>query len=117
MIGGKGGNDQLFGESGDDMIWGDAGDDLLYGGLGNDTLTGDNRSGGQGIDTFVLAAGAGTDMIMDFEVGTDLIGLAGGLSFGELTLSTEGVLFGEEVLATLNGVDATTLTEVNFTTV
>ena len=116
-IGGKGGNDQLFGESGDDMIWGDDGDDLLYGGLGNDTLTGDDSSGGQGVDTFVLASGTGSDMIMDFEIGTDFIGLAGGLSFGELTLSANEILFGEEVLATLKGVDATTLTEVNFTTV
>ncbi|MGB3790010.1 MAG: calcium-binding protein [Phormidesmis sp.] len=116
-IGGKGGNDQLFGESGDDMIWGDAGDDLLYGGLGNDILTGDDSSGGQGADTFVLAAGAGTDTIMDFEIGTDLIGLAGGLSFGQLTLADDQILFGEELLASLNGVSAIALTEADFTAV
>ncbi|MEL6471776.1 MAG: calcium-binding protein [Cyanobacteria bacterium J06623_4] len=116
-IGGKGGNDQLFGGEGDDQIWGDDGDDLIFGGLGNDTLTGDNFSDGQGTDTFVLAAGEGTDTIVDFEVGTDLIGLAGGLSFGQLTLMEDKVLFGEEVLAMLNGVSTGTLTEVDFVAV
>ncbi|MEL7494659.1 MAG: alkaline phosphatase, partial [Cyanobacteria bacterium J06554_11] len=116
-IGGKGGNDTLVGGEDDDLIWGDDGDDLIFGGLGNDTLTGDNFSGGQGTDTFVLAAGEGTDTIVDFEVGTDLIGLAGGLSFGQLTLMEDKVLFGEEVLAMLNGVSTGTLTEVDFVAV
>ena len=34
---------------------------------GNDTLTGDVVSGGQGVDTFVLAVGEGTDTILDFD--------------------------------------------------
>ncbi|MEL7504429.1 MAG: choice-of-anchor I family protein [Cyanobacteria bacterium J06554_6] len=116
-IGGKGGNDLLFGDEGDDQIWGDDGDDLLFGGLGNDTLTGDNFSGGQGIDTFVLAVGEGTDTIVDFEVGTDLIGLIGGLTFGQLTLEANEIRFGDEVLATLNGVSTATLTNTDFTAV
>ncbi|MGB3295252.1 MAG: calcium-binding protein [Phormidesmis sp.] len=116
-IGGKGGNDQLFGGEGDDLIWGDDGDDFLRGGLGNDTLTGDDFSGGQGADTFVLAAGEGTDTIVDFEIGIDLIGLAGGLTFGQLTLVADEILFGEEVLASLNGVSATALTSIDFTAV
>ncbi|MEO0887157.1 MAG: glycerophosphodiester phosphodiesterase, partial [Cyanobacteria bacterium J06648_10] len=116
-IGGKGGNDRLFGDAGDDQIWGDDGDDLIYGGLGNDTLTGDDFSGGQGADTFVLAAGEGTDTIVDFEVGTDLIGLAGGLTFGQLTLADSEIRLGEEVLASLNGVETSTLTDANFTAV
>ena len=115
-IGGKGGNDQLFGEEGDDTLYGDAGDDLLFGGLGNDKLFGDDNAS-SGADTFVLAAGEGTDMIMDFETGKDLIGLAGGLSFGQLTLVANEIRFGEEVLATLKGVEADTLTSVNFTLV
>ncbi|MGD1949035.1 MAG: CAP domain-containing protein [Leptolyngbyaceae cyanobacterium] len=120
-IGGKGGNDQLFGDQGDDTIWGDDGDDLLYGGLGNDVLTGDNFSGGSGADKFVLAAGAGTDTITDFETGTDLIGLAIGLAFDDLslgqhddvaTISADG-----EVLAQLNTVVATGLTREMFVVV
>ncbi|MEO1123799.1 MAG: esterase-like activity of phytase family protein [Cyanobacteria bacterium J06639_16] len=107
-IGGKAGNDRLFGEAGNDAIWGDDGDDLLWGGLGNDVLTGDDFSGGQGSDTFVLAAGEGTDTIVDFEVGTDFIGLAGGLSFGQLDISQlDGntlIGFGDETLAVLNTV-------------
>lgn len=114
-IGGKGGNDTLFGESGDDLIWGDDGDDILRGGLGNDTLTGDDFSGGSGSDTFVLAIGEGTDTIVDFEVGTDFIGLADGLSFASLTFSGNNILVGEATLAELN-VDAASLTESSFVT-
>ncbi|MEM6435478.1 MAG: alkaline phosphatase [Cyanobacteria bacterium P01_D01_bin.115] len=113
-IGGKGGNDILLGEAGDDTIWGDDGDDLLRGGLGNDTLTGDDRSGGAGSDTFVLAVGEGTDTITDFEVGTDFIGLADGLTFGALSFSGDTINAGDETLAVLIGIDTTTLTEASF---
>ncbi|MEO1400135.1 MAG: glycerophosphodiester phosphodiesterase family protein [Cyanobacteria bacterium J06635_1] len=117
-IGGKGGNDTLLGGDGDDQLWGDDGDDLLRGGLGNDTLTGDDFSGGSGSDTFVLAAGEGTDIIIDFEVGIDFIGLADGLSFGATSLSGNSISFGDEVLATFeNGVIASDLDEASFVTV
>ena len=120
-IGGKGGNDALFGEEGDDNIWGDDGDDLLRGGLGNDTLTGDDFSGGQGADTFVLAAGEGTDTIADFEVGIDVIGLAEGLSFEQLTLETQGqntlINFGDETLAIIEKVDVASLNSSDFSLV
>ncbi|MEM8504731.1 MAG: phytase [Cyanobacteria bacterium P01_D01_bin.1] len=116
-IGGKSGNDRLFGDSGNDQVWGDDGDDLIYGGLGNDILTGDNFSGGQGIDTFMLATGEGTDTIVDFETGTDLIGLLGGLSFGQLTFAGSEIRVGEEVLATLNNVMTADLTAASFTVI
>ena len=116
-IGGKSGDDRLFGDAGDDQIWGDDGDDLIYGGLGNDTLIGDNFSGGQGIDTFVLAVGEGTDTIVDFEVGTDLIGLSNGLSFGQLSFAGSEIRVGEEVLATLNNVVTADLTAASFTVI
>ena len=103
-IGGKGGNDTLLGDEGDDQIWGDDGDDLLRGGLGNDTLTGDDNSGGAGADTFVLAAGEGTDTITDFEVGTDFIGLADGLTADQLSFSGNAIQLGDETLAVLTGV-------------
>jgi glycerophosphoryl diester phosphodiesterase len=107
-IGGKGGNDILLGEAGDDRIWGDDGDDIIRGGLGKDTLTGDDSSGGQGRDTFILAVGEGKDLITDFKVGTDLIGLAGGLSFGSVSITTKGantlISAGSEMLAELTGV-------------
>ncbi|MEA5466591.1 glycerophosphodiester phosphodiesterase family protein [Leptothoe sp. PORK10 BA2] len=116
-IGGKGGNDLLFGDEGNDQIWGDDGDDLLHGGIGNDTLTGDNVSGGQGRDTFALAVGHGTDLITDFEVGTDAIGLLGELSFGAITQTVQGndllLNTGGETLAVLQSV-TTTLDETSF---
>ncbi|MDY7014068.1 MAG: hypothetical protein SVX43_10825, partial [Cyanobacteriota bacterium] len=120
-IGGKGGNDRLFGGDGDDQIWGDDGDDFLRGGLGNDTLTGDDFSGGQGSDTFVLAVGEGTDTIVDFEVGEDFIGLADGLTFGQLSVSQQGtdtaIAFGAETLVIVENAIAIHLTEAHFTLV
>jgi hypothetical protein len=116
-IGGKGGNDELHGDQGDDQIWGDDGDDILRGGLGNDTLTGDDFSGGSGRDTFVLAAGEGTDTIVDFHNGEDFIGLAGGLEFGQLSINQQGnntlIAFETETLAVLNGV-TNPLTSADF---
>ncbi|MGB3535662.1 MAG: SGNH/GDSL hydrolase family protein, partial [Microcoleaceae cyanobacterium] len=107
-IGGKAGDDELFGDDGDDQIWGDDGDDLIRGGLGSDVLIGDDFSGGAGADTFVLAAGEGTDTIIDFEVGVDLIGLADGLTVEDLTVtassSSTTIAFGDETLAVLEGV-------------
>jgi Ca2+-binding RTX toxin-like protein len=104
-VAGELGDDRIFGEDGDDVlrgdlnsrdpggtvggddqIYGDAGDDLIRGGLGNDILVGDDFSGGGGSDTFVLAAGEGTDTILDFELGVDFIGLADDLSFGQIAI-------------------------------
>lgn len=119
-LGGKGGNDSLYGESGDDILYGDAGDDLLYGGLGNDKLYGDDNDS-SGADTFFLAAGEGTDMIMDFEAGQDMIGLTGSLSFGQLTVSADGdnavIAAGDETLATVMKTSVDALTESAFMTV
>ena len=115
-LGGKGGNDILYGGDDDDMLWGDDGDDLMYGGLGNDKLYGD-----KGMDTFALAAGEGTDMIMDFMAGEDLIGLADGLTFGQLTVSADGndavITAGDETLATVMKTSVGALTESAFMTV
>ncbi|MEM9483747.1 MAG: DUF6851 domain-containing protein [Cyanobacteria bacterium P01_F01_bin.116] len=120
-IGGKGGDDSLFGDVGNDQIWGDDGNDTLRGGLGDDLLTGDDFSGGRGDDTFILAAGEGTDTILDFQVGIDLIGLADGLLFTELSIRQQDdaavISFGDEDLAFLNNVVASTLTETNFTVI
>ncbi len=119
-IGGKAGNDQLFGGSDDDQLWGDNGDDILNGGLGNDTLTGDNASGGQGSDTFVLAMGEGIDTIVDFTLGEDVIALAGGLTFDQLSLRQEGnqTVLGldDEVFAVVSGAEAAVLIENSAST-
>ena len=69
--------------------------------------------------SFVLAAGEGTDTITDFTTSTDLIGLADGLGLGDLTFSGNDIILTStsEILATLTGVDTTTLIEDNFVTV
>lgn len=112
-IGGKGGNDQLYGQEGNDQMWGDQGDDLLRGGTGNDTLV-----GGKGNDTFVVAISEGTDIISDFEIGKDRLGLANGLAFSHLTTSQQGrntlLTVDNEVLAILTNVTANLLTQSSF---
>jgi alkaline phosphatase len=117
-IAGKAGDDQLFGEAGNDSLWGDDGDDLLRGGLGNDILTGDDFSGGNGRDIFVLAESEGTDTILDFEVGIDFIGLAGGLTYEDLFIGQSGstavINLGDENLAFVNGLNAADLAETSF---
>ena len=117
-IGGKGGDDILFGGPGNDALWGDDGDDILRGGPGNDMLTGDDQSGGSGADIFILSAGVGTDMIMDFEIDVDLIALADGLSFEELSLGQgeNGAILsvGDDVLAVVKNVSSGELVEAMF---
>ena len=108
-IGGKAGDDTLYGGEGDDFLYGDEGSDVLRGGAGDDVLSGDGRAaGGAGADTFVLAAGQGTDTVRDFTAGVDLLGLAGDLTFGRLDFAQAGrdtrVDLGEETLALLEDV-------------
>jgi Ca2+-binding RTX toxin-like protein len=87
--------------------------------LGNDRLT-----GGNGNDILVLAAGDGTDTIADFNRSADKIGLAAGLSYGQLTI-TQGsgsnlnntliaLTSNNELLAILSGVQASTLNSTMF---
>jgi hypothetical protein len=109
---GRGGDDQIFGKEGNDFIWGNRGDDLLRGGLGNDIVKGDTLLD-RGTDTFVLATGEGTDTIVDFTIDEDLIGLADGLTYEDLSISQTGtnttIGFDNETLAVLRGVDASEL--------
>ena len=96
------------------FLYGDDGDDLLWGGLGDDRLQGDDFSGGVGSDIFVHAPGEGTDTIVDFEIGTDLIGLEKRLSFGQLSFQGNEIRFEDKTLAVLSGINTTTLTESSF---
>ncbi len=116
-LSGGNGTDELYGGLGDDELTGGNGPDFLYGGLGDDELT-----GGNGPDTFVLATGEGTDTITDFGDGPDVIGLAGELTFGDgvsdgdLSFSGNNIIVTStsEILATLTGVDTTTLSAADF---
>ena len=117
---GTDGRDLIFGNNGKDTLIGGNGDDVLNGGNGKDTLIGGNGddvlNGGNGKDTFIISKGQGSDLIEDFG-NKDLIGLANGLGFGDLNFSGSDILSGDEVLASLDGFDATTLTESDFTIV
>ncbi|NEU82036.1 Ig-like domain-containing protein [Nostoc sp. UIC 10630] len=115
-IRGLGGNDMLLGNNGADTIYGGSGDDLINGGNGPDLLT-----GGSGKDKFVLTASAGGDTISDFSDGVDLLALAGGLSFGQLTITASDsntlIRYGSETLATLTGINSSLITSADFVTI
>lgn len=109
-------NDELFGESDDDILNGNLGDDfvdggtgndlvrggqgqdLLIGGLGTDTLIGDFGQdaliGGADSDLFVLRTDTSVndevlvDILIDFSGTEDNIGLTGGISEADLTLTS-----------------------------
>lgn len=76
-ISGLDGDDTLRAAGGDDSVDGGDGADLIVGGGGADTMT-----GGLGADTFRIGyyesgTGSAADRITDFEIGTDVIDLAG----------------------------------------
>ncbi|MGG6297335.1 Calx-beta domain-containing protein [Leptolyngbya sp. AN02str] len=105
-VGAGAGNDRVFGEDGNDLLSGGDGNDSLIGGAGNDTLLGGNNAdflfggagkdlmvGGPGADTYGIIAGGGgalitdADIIRGFEDGVDRIGLLGGLTFNNLSIT------------------------------
>ncbi|MEA5597421.1 alkaline phosphatase PhoX [Rivularia sp. UHCC 0363] len=113
------GNNRIDAGSGDDTIYlskgdralGGAGDDKFFVGSGGDNIL----FGGAGADQFWIVSGEiaeSANTIVDFEVGSDVIGILGsaGLGIGANTLkltemdgNTE-VAFGDNTLAMLNGV-------------
>ena len=129
---GRDGNDQLIGKAGADILIGSSGTDELTGGSGRDILSGregkDILTGGSGNDTFYLPTegqGQGPDLITDFNSSEDLIELSEGLKFDDLSI-TQGIgnqaddtfiriADSNEFLATLRGIEASTISVVQFT--
>ncbi|BAY24938.1 hypothetical protein NIES2100_47370 [Calothrix sp. NIES-2100] len=142
---GKEGNDRMFGLAGNDKLSGDNGNDFLQGDQGNDSLTGgdgrDVLNGGLGVD--YLTGGGDTitglddadifivksfndlntdnhDVIQDFQVGTDVLGLVDGIQFGSLTISQNAanteirLTSNNELLSVLTGITATSITQNSF---
>lgn len=64
-------NDLIDGNGGIDIINAGAGDDTVIGGTGLDLLT-----GGTGADLFIFNTGDGTDFVLGFESGADMIDLS-----------------------------------------
>ncbi|WP_199248245.1 FG-GAP-like repeat-containing protein [[Phormidium] sp. ETS-05] len=115
------GSDRLYGGTGNDKLFGEQGDDYLFGGAGVDTLT-----GGPGRDGFAIGNGSGgmtgemADVITDFVIGEDVIDLIPALVFGDLSMVQNGAdaviqnAVTSEFLARLQGVDAVSLSQVDF---
>jgi Ca2+-binding RTX toxin-like protein len=115
-LGGKRGDDVLFGDSGGDTLWGDAGDDTLYGGTGADQL-----HGNEGNDLFVFDADSGRDMIKGFTFGEDLIQLnasTGITAFADLTIVDAGsnaeILLSDSNKIILLNTEPTDITAADF---
>ena len=108
--------DDIFGGDGDDEIIAGAGDDDIGGGEGNDTI-----EGGAGFDRFFFEENSGTDMIIDFEDGIDILdytGFGGTIEYADLTINQLGDDTyisgpgGETVI--LQGVQAATIDNSDF---
>jgi Ca2+-binding RTX toxin-like protein len=141
-------NDRLFGGSGDDTfdatdsqggnrMAGEADDDVFFLGKGDRALGGDGNdkfyvqsggdnllSGGAGNDQFWIVNAelpGGSNTVLDFQIGTDVIGISGaaglGISATTLKLNQIGadttITLGSQTLVTLSGVQASELTLTN----
>ncbi|MGB5897354.1 MAG: DUF4394 domain-containing protein [Geitlerinemataceae cyanobacterium] len=132
-ISGGDGNDIIAGNIGTDVLMGDIGDDILLGGMNNDTLSGgdgsdilsgdlgdDTLMGGVGGDRFDVRSGDGNDIVMDFQDGSDLIGLGGGLTFAQLSIVQAGSdtqITATGLSVTLTGVNVSLITAADFAVV
>ena len=148
LIDGNSGQDSIFGDLENDTINGGEGNDFLVGGKGSDSISGNSGNdvlsgdrdtdiliGGDGADLFVLrryaeadpnrtsggVSLANADAIADFAPGTDLIALAGDLSFSDLNILEAGndtVIQDRvtgEFLATVRGVRQSAINQASFT--
>ena len=119
---GLGGKDIINGNNGDDLILGGGNSDTLNGGKGDDVIFGgkgiDRLSGNAGKDTFILTHNSGLDTIQDFRVGQDHIGLAGNLTFQDLSFvkGSGGTIVkaGNQQLALLDGINPNQLSASSF---
>ncbi|MGJ3254587.1 MAG: GDSL-type esterase/lipase family protein [Elainellaceae cyanobacterium] len=110
------GIEHVVGSDYNDTLIGDIGNNILRGGRGNDVMFGNF-----GNDMFVFAPNEGTDIITDFTIGQDFVGLTGGLSLNQVSIvqSATNTLLnaGGNLFAVLNNVQASTLTSSSFVAV
>jgi len=138
-----GNGDRTFGGSGDDEIYAtDAKDYRISGGTGDDIFflgVNGRALGGEGNDKFyvvegganLLSGGAGADefwifnaelpsttnTITDFSRGVDVLGIAGqgaNFDFSDLSFSANNILVNGKAIATLTGIQTSTLTAADF---
>ncbi|CEJ44243.1 Putative acid phosphatase (Uncharacterized protei n) [Umezakia ovalisporum] len=114
------GHNRLYGGSGEDQLFSTMGD-RLFGGDGNDSLfagQGGNNLlwGGSGLDSFWLVVGGSlpdaNNVVKDFEVGVDRIGM-GGITSNQVNLVSQNgntlIQVGTTDVAVLEGVSQTEL--------
>jgi 2',3'-cyclic-nucleotide 2'-phosphodiesterase (5'-nucleotidase family) len=114
------GHNRLYGGSGDDQLYSTVGD-RLFGGDGNDSLyagQGGNNLlwGGAGADNFWLVVGGSlpdaTNVIKDFQLGIDRIGM-GGITTNQVSLFSQNgntlIQVGGTDIALIEGVNSTQL--------
>ena len=121
--------DSLVGETSGSLAGGDS-DDLLRGGknsltgwVGNDAIAmyggeksvSDTFFGSAGSDVFAVQLGQTKDIVTDFELGSDKLGLSDGLRFEDLGFEGDTVKLGQEDLVQLNGINAENLSTSDFT--
>ncbi|MEB3150144.1 MAG: hypothetical protein VKL60_14120, partial [Sphaerospermopsis sp.] len=100
----------------DGRALGGEGDDRFFVQEGGNNII----SGGAGADQFWIVNGdlpAAANTILDFSMGTDVLGIAGqgtGFGFDDLTLSGNSIVINGTTVAVLNGVNTATLTAANF---
>ena len=93
-------NDIITGDSGNNTLRGFIGDDILNGGAGDDILRGE-----AGADTFVFEVGTGTDAVIDYNDGDDLLDFS---DFGVANALDYAQQIGEDVVFTF-GADVITI--------
>lgn len=89
--------DSLTGNAGANLLSGGNGTDTLAGGGGADTLNGgagaDRLGGGAGSDVFILGSLSGTDLLLDFASGSDLLRISqGAIRIGDGDTAIEGAV-------------------------
>ncbi|MEL6931408.1 MAG: hypothetical protein AAFO95_22715, partial [Cyanobacteria bacterium J06600_6] len=115
FIQGTAGNDTLLGGASNDYLSGGAGDDILD---GADGIT--IYNGGAGSDVFVIHDDGLIDWIQDFELGTDIVSLDDGLTYGQLEITgkiNSFIFFESEKIGTLLGINPDDLDAASFQSV
>lgn len=124
ILGNKG-QDRVAGGAGNDSLRGGRDNDRLFGEDGNDTLSGDrgadSLTGGEGADVFIVQPNRdGSDVITDYQDGSDKLSLNGSLTFNNLTISNNGgnTVIADKItgqaLTVLQGIDSSTIDASDF---
>ncbi|MCT7951973.1 M10 family metallopeptidase C-terminal domain-containing protein [Ancylothrix sp. C2] len=123
--------ENLYASPTNDIVLGNNQSNIILGLGGADRLTGARRAdlltGGPGVDTFIYSPGDGglnvwdADVITDFTLGEDTIGLSSGLTIQRIRFLADGadtliqIIDSGEFLTRLQGIQPATLTANDFT--